>query len=237
MIKLWNDHPRLGGAVVGMALIGTAAMTLYLVRRAPSGSSEPSAMAPTMPMDPHAAHNSSPSPEGFAPVMVDPAQAAAMGLTTEPVAERDFTRHIRTVGVVTVDETRTAHVHTRVRGWIEAYHVKFVGKKVRAGQALVSIYSQEVYAAEMELASLARNPGRSPELLKAARQRLELWDVPASVIDEVEKTGEPQKTFPIRAPRSGVVVAKQAFEGQFVDPSLELYTISDLSTVWVLADI
>lgn len=239
MIKLWTDHPRVGGAIAGMALTASAAMALYLVRRTPSGSSGPEAMAPTAPMtmDPHTGHGAASSPEGFAPVMIEPAQAEAMGLTTEAVAERDFTRHVRTVGVVTVDETRTEHVHTRVRGWIETFDVKFVGKKVRAGQTLASLYSQDVYAAEMELASLARNPGRSPELLQAARQRLDLWDVPANVIDQVEKTGAPQRTFPIRAPRSGVVVAKQAFEGQFVDPSLELYTISDLSTVWVLADI
>lgn len=176
-------------------------------------------------------------PTGFAPVALDPAQATAMGLTSEVIGERDFTQKVRTVGVVAVDETRTAHVHTRVRGWIERYYVEYVGRKVRAGEPLVSIYSQEVYAAQMELASILRSPVRTPELLAAARGRLALWDIPRSVIAKVEETGEPQRTFPVLAPRSGVVVAKQAFEGLFIDPSLELYTISDLSRVWVLADI
>lgn len=176
-------------------------------------------------------------PSGFAPVALDPEQAAAMGLTSELVGERDFTRKVRTVGVVAVDETRTAHVHTRVRGWIEGYHVRFVGRKVKAGEPLVSIYSQEVYAAELELASLLKAPARSPELVEAARRRLALWDIPKSVIEKVEQTGEPQRTFPVLSPRSGVVVAKQAFEGLFIDPSIELYTISDLSRVWVLADV
>jgi Cu(I)/Ag(I) efflux system membrane fusion protein len=177
------------------------------------------------------------TPPGFAPVALDPAQATAMGLTSEVVTEREFTQRIRTVGVVTVDETRTAHVHTRVRGWIEGFHVKYVGRKVRAGEPLVSIYSQDVYAAQLELASLMRSPVRSAELVDAARRRLALWEIPKSVIAKVEETGEPQRTFPVLAPRSGVVVAKQAFDGLFVDPSLELYTISDLSRVWVLADI
>jgi membrane fusion protein, copper/silver efflux system len=176
-------------------------------------------------------------PEGFAPVALDPAQAGAMGLTTAAVEEKDFSRKIRTVGIVTVDETRTAHVHSRVRGWIEGFHVQYVGQKVKKGQPLVSIYSQEVYAAELELASLTKSPLKSPELLDAARKRLSLWEVPSATVDKVVETGEPQRTFPIAAPRAGVVVAKQAFEGLFLDPSVELYTITDLSKVWVLADI
>jgi Cu(I)/Ag(I) efflux system membrane fusion protein len=197
---------------------------------------------PATSTDEHAEHGAPPAPSagtppGYAPVALDPAQATAMGLTSEIVGERDFTRGVRTVGVVAVDETRTAHVHTRVRGWIERYYVQYVGRKVRAGEPLVAIYSQEVYAAQLELASLLRSPVRSPELLAAARNRLGLWDVPKSVIEKVERTGEPQRTFPVLSPRSGVVVAKQAFEGLFVDPSIELYTISDLSRVWVLADI
>lgn len=197
---------------------------------------------PAAAVDPHAGHNMGSSepakvPDGFAPVALDPAQASAMGLTTEAVEERDFSRKMRTVGVVTVDETRTAHVHSRVRGWIETFHVQFVGQKVKKGQALVSIYSQDVYAAQLELASLTKSTIRSPELLEAARKRLALWEVPASIAQKVEETGEPQRTFPVSAPLSGVVVAKQAFEGLFIDPSLELYTISDLSHVWVSADI
>ncbi|MDQ3369422.1 MAG: efflux RND transporter periplasmic adaptor subunit [Myxococcota bacterium] len=160
-----------------------------------------------------------------------------MGLTTEVVSEREFRKTVRTVGLVTVDETRTAHVHSRVRGWIEGYYVQFVGRKVKKGEALVSLYSQELYAAQLELASLIRSPVKSPELLVAARNRLALWNVPASVIEQLERTGEAQRTIPVLSPRAGVVVAKQAFEGLFVDPSLELYTISDLSRVWILADI
>ncbi len=185
----------------------------------------------------HSQHESGGMPEGYAPVGLDKAQAGAMGLTTEAVAERDFTRNVRTVGLVAVDETRTAHIHSRVRGWIEGFHVQFVGQNVKKGQPLVSIYSQDVYAAELELASLLKSTVKSPELVDAARKRLALWEVPRATIEKVEQTGEPQRTFPINAPRSGVVVAKQAFEGLFIDPSLELYTISDLSKVWVLADI
>jgi membrane fusion protein, copper/silver efflux system len=221
-----------------IAILATLVLGACTKSSAPSDDNSAHQRAPTA-AAPHAGHNvgGAAMPEGFAPVALDPAQAGAMGLTTAAVEEKDFSRKIRTVGIVTVDETRTAHVHSRVRGWIEGFHVQYVGQKVKKGQPLVSIYSQEVYAAELELASLTKSPLKSPELLDAARKRLSLWEVPSATVDKVVETGEPQRTFPMAAPRAGVVVAKQAFEGLFLDPSVELYTITDLSKVWVLADI
>jgi Cu(I)/Ag(I) efflux system membrane fusion protein len=172
--------------------------------------------------------------------MIDPARADAMQLTTAPVQEQDFTRTVRTVGVVALDETRSAHVHSRVRGFIEGLRVDFIGRKVAAGEVLCSVYSQEVYAAETELlALLDRASGdQAPDpLLEAARKRLLLWDVPGEEIARLERTREPRRAFPLVAPRTGVVVAKEAVEGTYVDPSVELYTLSDLSRVWVLVDV
>lgn len=210
----------------------------------------------------HAVHGGdAPTPTGYAPVTIDPSRAAALGLRTEEVTERDFQRTVRTVGVVALDETRTTHVHAKVRGWIDALNVNFVGRKVTTGEPLCSIYSQEVFAAEIEFLSVldrvqsrsaARDgassrplPGEFAEaeqraqeqLLAAARRRLSLWDVPSAEIDRLERTREAKRTFPLLAPRPGVVVDKQALEGMFVDPSVELYTLSDLSRVWVLADV
>ena len=243
MIRFLKAHPwRTGVTLAIVVLAGALAAVMYSrdgSGQPPQPTDEHSTHGAPAPVDEHAAHQGTPAtrPEGFAPVALDPSQAAAMGLTTELVGERDFSRKVRTVGLVTVDETRTAHVHARVRGWIEGFHVKYVGKKVKKGEPLVSLYSQEAYAAQLELASLLRSPVKSPELLEAARKRLALWEVPRSVLENVERTGEPQRTFPVLAPRAGVVIAKQAFEGLFIDPSLELYTISDLSRVWVVADI
>ena len=218
-------------------LCSVLAAVLLLACTKPTAKGDEHASHNALARQDHSQHESGAMPEGFAPVGLDPAQAGAMGLVTEPVAERDFTRKVRTVGVVAVDETRTAHIHSRVRGFIEGFHVQYVGQKVKKGLPLVSIYSQDAYAAELELASLTKSTIKSPELLEAARTRLALWEVPRSVVDTVERTGEPQRTFAVVAPQSGTVVAKQAFEGLFIDPSLELYTITDLSRVWVLADI
>ncbi|MFZ5471551.1 MAG: efflux RND transporter periplasmic adaptor subunit [Myxococcota bacterium] len=198
--------------------------------------------------DVHGAHGPSKSmdtpmpadagPVGYAPVSIAPDQAVAMRLATTPVEQRDFVKTLRTVGIIALDETRTAHVHSKVRGWIDGIHVDFVGRAVRSGEVLCSFYSQDVYSAEVELVSLLATASAEQDvLLEAARRRLALWDVPKSEIARLERTREPRRTFPLLAPVAGVVVAKQALDGMFVDPSVELYTLSDLSRVWVLVDV
>lgn len=218
---------------------------------APPGSA--AAIAP----DPHAGMKmpmpmTSGLPAGYAAVTINRGQAEAMKLATAAAEDVELTKSLRTVGVVTLDETRSAHVHTKVRGWIDGINVDFVGRKVTAGDTLCSIYSQDVYAAEIEFLAILQRTSSGPpltgefaegerraqgQLLDAARRRLSLWDVPKSEIARLEATREPRKTFPIVAPRSGVVVSKAAIEGSYVDPSLELYTLSDLSHLWVLVDV
>jgi Cu(I)/Ag(I) efflux system membrane fusion protein len=93
----------------------------------------------------HGAHG----PEGYAAVHLDADQAKVLGLSTTTIEERDFTKTAHTVGVVALDETRSAHVHPKVRGWIDGIRVSFVGQTVRSGDVLCSVYSQEVYSAEL----------------------------------------------------------------------------------------
>jgi membrane fusion protein, copper/silver efflux system len=209
------------------------------------------------PADPHAGHTppaetTGTSPTGYAPVTLDPAHRGGMALAMAKVEERELTKPLRTVGVIALDETRSAHVHPKVRGWIDGIAVDFVGRKVSAGEVLCSIYSQEVFAAELEFVALLDRTAGAPtpggefgeaerraqlQLIDAARRRLALWDVPKREIARLETTRQPKRTFALSASRPGVVVAKQAIQGMFVDPSVELYTISDLSRVWVLADV
>jgi Cu(I)/Ag(I) efflux system membrane fusion protein len=209
--------------------------------------------------DPHAEHRGAEGemapgtpPPGYAPFTLDSETARAVGLRVASVQERPFTKGIRTTGVVVVDETRTSHVHTKVRGWVESVSVDFVGKSVARGAPLCSIYSQEVLAAQLEFLSVLEQVSRTSELsgpfataerqareqlLSAARRRLALWDMPAAEVERLERTREPQRTFTLRAPRSGIVVAKQAVAGMYVDPAVELYLISDIDKLWVLADV
>ncbi len=209
--------------------------------------------------DPHAEHRNDegdtapePPPPGYAAFNLDREKARAVGLRIAAVQERTFSKGIRTTGIVVVDETRTSHVHAKVRGWVESVSVDFVGKPIVRGAPLCSIYSQEVLGAQLEFLSVLDQASPSSnlsgafgdaekqareQLLSAARRRLALWDVPPTDIERLERTREPQRTFTLRAPRSGIVIAKQAVPGMYVDPSVELYLISDIDKLWVLADI
>jgi Cu(I)/Ag(I) efflux system membrane fusion protein len=210
------------------------------------------AMDPQMDMGPQAGKATPGTvPSGYAMVPLDDAGAAGLALSTARVEEQELKKTLRTAAVVAVDETRSAHVHPKVRGFIEGIHVSFVGQTVKAGETLCSLYSQEVFAAELEFLAIlerTRAPAAQGEfafsearaqqqLIDAARRRLSLWDVPRGEIARLEASREPRRTFALVAPRSGVVVAKQAIQGMYVEPSLELYMLSDLSKVWVLMDV
>jgi membrane fusion protein, copper/silver efflux system len=196
-------------------------------------------------------HEEHAGPVGYAPVMIDPSRVGPLGLATAKVEHRVFTKKMRTVGIVTLDETRTAHVHTKVKGFVEALPANFVGKSVKRGEVLAGIYSQAVLAAQLEHLSLLKKPEVGlfdptiaaaedkswQKIIEASRRRLMLWDVPRAQIDRLEKTGEVQRTYPIASPRAGTLVAKQAVLGTYVEPGIELFTISDLSNLWVMIDV
>ena len=158
-------------------------------------------------------------------------------------------RQMRTVGQVTADETRIAHVHTRVEGWIERVLVDFTGDVVRKGQPLLTVYSPEMLASQQELLLAARartTMAASPldeaarhgdSLFAASRRRLQLLDLSDAQIDQVLATGVPIRSVSVEAPVSGYVTERNAFPNQRVTPESDLYTIVDLSHVWVLADI
>lgn len=192
------------------------------------------------------------SPAGYTSIAIPPERARAIGLQTAPVEERDFSKLVRTTGTVVLDETRTSHVHSKVRGWIESIDADFVGKSITARAPLCAIYSQEVLAAQLEFLSVLNQTARAPnlagplgdaeqrareQLVAAARGRLELWDVPATEISRIEKTRQARRTFTLNAPRTGIIVSKQALAGMFIDPSVELYVISDIRKLWVVASL
>ncbi len=182
-------------------------------------------------------------------VQVDSRTLHTIGVRTAPVETRDLSRSVRAVGRVTWDERRVAHVHTKVQGWVEALHVDFLGQKVEHGQPLLEIYSPELVATQEELLLAARYRSATAEspfddvatggetLLEATRRRLELWDISKRDIDRLLETGRVKRTLTLHAPSSGVVTELAVRSGMEVEPNTNLYTIADLSTVWVVADV
>ena len=231
-----QERHAIAAAAAAVVVLAGLAITQYVRASWPFGGGaggKPAAVSHAEHAE-HAAHGD--VPPGYSGVMLEPAQAEAMGLASAPVEQRELTRTVRSVGILALDETRSAHVHAKVRGWIDTIQANFVGRSVRAGQPLCSIYSQDVYAAEAELVALLDRPAGDP-LVAAARRRLALWDVPKAEIARLEKTREPMRTFSLLAPRSGVIISKAAIQGTFVDPATELYTIADLTRLWVLVDL
>jgi len=172
-----------------------------------------------------------------------------VGIRTATAEIRPMMQKIRTVGIVTYDETRIAQVFSKVEGWIEQLLVNYTGTLVRKGQPLFTLYSPDLVATQEEYllalkakqtlgsSSIKEISAGSDSLLESAHRRLSLWDISEEQINNLEKTGKPQRTLTFFAPISGFVIKKDAVQGMRVMPDKELYTITDLSTVWVNADI
>jgi len=187
-------------------------------------------------------------PPGFSVVRIPLERRQEIGVTTTRVERRQVGGAVETNGVVAEDEGRVRAVNAKFSGYIEQLFVDRTGQSVRRGQPLLSVYSPDLVATERELLLARENARRltsgAPQaasdaaaLLSAARQRLRLWDIPASEIERIEKSGEVSRTLALSSPVSGVVLKKDAVAGLAIAPGMSLYTIVDLSTVWVLADI
>jgi len=188
-----------------------------------------------------------PAVEGRAIVDIDPARQQLIGLTTAPVTVGPVGGAWRTFGRVAVDETRVRHINVKVPGFIERIHVDYVGKSVREGDPLFAVYSPELLSAQEEYLLALRTRGAlgrggaladdGEALVRSARRKLSLWDVPESEIERLEQTGETSKTLTFYSPVSGVVTKKDIVEGMKLEAGAMPYEIVDLSSVWVLADI
>jgi Cu(I)/Ag(I) efflux system membrane fusion protein len=185
-------------------------------------------------------------PAGLAVVAIDAERQQLIGLKTAPVTSGSVGAQWRTVGRVEVDPTRVRITNVKVEGYVERVYVDFVGRQVRRGEPLFSLYSPALLTAQSELILALKTrkllaeggalAGNGDDLVAAARRKLELWDVPRSEIDRVERTGEPTRALTFYSPISGVVTAKKLVEGTRLMPGDAPYEITDLAMVWVMAD-
>ena len=193
----------------------------------------------------HTAHSgaaSSPGVPGMVDVEVPVARRQAMGVRTALVEQRALVQRIRTVGIVAADERQVRHIHTKVSGWVQQLSVSFTGQQVRPGEPILSIYSPELVATQREyllaLAAVRRQGDPSMRtLLESARTRLLLWDLSDAQIKDLERSGTPERSVTLHAPIGGYITMKPVYGGMYVTPEMELYTVADLRTVWILADV
>ena len=180
---------------------------------------------------------------------ITPEKQQLIGVQYGTVEYQTISKSLRAVGKVAYDETKLTRINPKIEGWIETVYVDFTGKLVQKGQPLLSIYSPDLVQTQQEylLAIKGRRQiGESPfseavnfseSLVQSARRRLELWDVSEQQLRELEKRGTALRAMTIYAPASGFVMTRNAFPRQRVMPETELYTLADLSTVWIIADI
>jgi Cu(I)/Ag(I) efflux system membrane fusion protein len=183
------------------------------------------------------------TPEGA--VQLTANEIRHFGVTFGSADVRPLIVQVRAVGTVTLDERTVAQITPKVGGYVERLYVNSTGQSVRRGAPLATIYSPELLAAEQDLLVAGRLdsivgsgdvpgvPGAGSDLVAASKRRLELWDVSDAQINEILRTGKAQRTETLFAPTSGIVVEKNVVQGQAIQPGMALYTIADLSTVWI----
>ena len=181
--------------------------------------------------------------------MVSPQMQQLMGVRTTIVEAKTLSKTIRAVGTVTYDESRVKHVHSKVDGWVDKLYISSTGALVSKGQPLFSIYSPDLLATQSEYlmakkhyeslatSSIPEVKTGASSLVAASKTRLALWDISEQQLRDLEQKGEAQKTLTLYSPYSGFVIKKDINEGMKVMGDKELYTIADLSSVWVNADV
>jgi Cu(I)/Ag(I) efflux system membrane fusion protein len=181
-------------------------------------------------------------------VKIAPERIQTLGVRTEPVARRSLARAVRAVGTVAADERRVGVINPKVEGWIERVLVSTTGQAVRPGEALAEIYSPDLVLAQQEYL-IARNTAaamahadpmardNARAIAAAALSRLKNWDISADQLARLQRTGVATRTLMLTAPVGGVVMEKPALQGLHFAAGDMLYRITDLSTVWLLADL
>ena len=239
----------LAGNVV---LTGVLAGVWWVARRSAT-KQLPADSAPniaTQPVQGSSAGSAPPPKETpLAPIQLSAERLQSIGVKFGVVERKPVQDEIRATGTVAIDETRLSYVQTRISGHIEKVFADATYQYVRKGQPMFTIHSPELVVAEREYLLAKQNekdlsqstvPGVAAgvaSLLDSSLERLEQWNIPQSDIARLESTGLAVDALEIDSPVSGYITERNALPNLMVQPDTRLYTIADLSTVWVLAQV
>jgi Cu(I)/Ag(I) efflux system membrane fusion protein/cobalt-zinc-cadmium efflux system membrane fusion protein len=182
-------------------------------------------------------------------IQLSPERLQSIDVKFGIVERKDLKDTIRTTGTVAIDERRLSYVQTRISGHIEKVFADATYQYVKKGQPLFTIHSPELVSAEREYLLAKQNaqnlsqstvPGVASgvaSLLESSRERLAQWDIPPQEIARLESTGQVGETLEIHSSVSGYIIERNALPNLMVQPDTRLYTVADLSTIWVLAQV
>jgi len=168
-------------------------------------------------------------------IRINPAVINNIGARVAEVQGGTLARRIRTVGFITADADRIAHVHVRTEGWIERLEADNVGEAVARDEVLFEIYSPALVSAQDEYLQVRRLGQQT--LVNASRQRLFALGMSADQVATLDRSGEVQQRFSVRSPQDGYVMELNVREGMFVQPGITIMSLADLSEIWVDVDI
>jgi Cu(I)/Ag(I) efflux system membrane fusion protein/cobalt-zinc-cadmium efflux system membrane fusion protein len=189
------------------------------------------------------------APLALAPIELTPERMQSIGVSTGRVEYKTIDFEIRATGTVNVDERRMAYVQTRYPGWVKEVFVNATYQYVRKGERLFTIYSPELVASQQEYLLAKANAGHlgqssvegvssgADSMLRSARERLLQWSMSEVDIAKLEASGKPLAEFTFASPVSGYVTERMALPNAYVQPEMKLYSIADLSSVWVNAQV
>src|SRR5207247_9518227 len=185
----------------------------------------------------------------LAPFQLTPQRMQSIGLVLGKVESKPVNTELRFYGNVQVDERRQAYVQTRFAGWIRKVNADATGNFIGKGQPLFTIYSPDLVSTEQEYLIAKKNSeslqrsgvsgvaSGAASLLSAAKERLLQWEVSPGEIEKLDQGGKPITDLTIYSPVSGYITDKKALPNMYVQPETMLYTVADLSDVWVLAQV
>ena len=188
-------------------------------------------------------------PEKGGAVAIPAVMRQLIGVRSAPATVGTLEQEIRTVGTVDYDERAFTQVNLRVSGWIQEVFVNSIGRPVRKGEPLFTLYSPDLLSTQDEYllalkmkAQVAASPladakDSAAALVASARERLRLWELTDEQIAALERRGKAEQILTVYAPSSGIVLKREALPGKYVEPGTTLYEMADLSHVWVHADI
>lgn len=238
-----------GGMFAGLRVFGRSS-TSNPARPATAGETPNAAQPAAMPgMEMSGTIANRPANLGDKAVQISPERQQLIGVRTATVEHRALDTTVRTVGTLAYDETRVTQIHTKIAGWVERLFVDYVGKSVKRGEPLFTVYSPDLVSTQKEYLLALKARGQlgasqfeetrsgADSLVSSARERLKLWDISDEQIAELERTGEPRKTLTLYSPFGGVVLERNTFAGQYLTPEMSTFKIADLSTIWVLGQV
>lgn len=239
---------------VCILLAATLAYVLVYPRRAaaPAGTQDPVvARGPETSSSPvqHADNALATSEPTLAPIQISPRRLQQIGVTTATAQIKNVSDQLNVPGNVVIDEERLSYVQTRFPGWIQDVYANATYQYVHKGQPLFTVYSPDLVSSEQEYLLAKQNQNafssdmhnmaahESGWLLKAAEERLLQFGVSPKTITDLAQSGKVQRNITIDSPVSGYITERTALPNAYVQPETKLYTIADLSTVWVYANV